>query len=146
MNKNEFKAINMIAKKMNWQNKPVECVMETINQMVMNDQALGLDTVGECDDYEDTLLSIAKLDIDKLVSCLYTWDYTTHCDYWHFLKETGMSGMDFYVWMTTYDQVKDAMAAEYEAEDIAYEEYLNDYYSDYDAEIMRDVMWMNHHC
>ena len=146
MNKNEFKAIQMIAKKMNWQNKPVECVMETINQMVMNDQALGLDTVGECDDYEDTLLSIAVWDIDKLVSCLYTWDYTTHCDYWHFLKETGMSGMDFYVWMTTYDQVKDAIAAEYEAEDIAYEEYLNDYYSDYDAEIMRDVMWMNHHC
>ena len=146
MNKNEFKAISMIASKMNWQNKPVECVMETINQMVMNDQALGLDTVGECDDYEDTLLSIAVWDTDKLVSCLYTWDYTTHCDYWHFLKETGMSGMDFYVWMTTYDQVKDAMAAEYEAEDIAYEEYLNDYYSDYDAEIMRDVMWMNHHC
>ena len=141
MNKQEFKAINMIARKMNWQDKPVECVMETINQMVMNDQALGLDCCGECDDFEETLLSIATWDIDKIVSCLYTWDYTTHCDYWHFLKETGMSGMEFYVWMTTYDQVNDAIAAEYEAE----EDWLEDYYSDYDVEIMRDV-WMSHHC
>lgn len=143
MNKNEFKAINMIAKKMNWQNKPVECVIETINQMVMNDQALGLDCCGECDDFEETLLSIATWDIDKIISCLYCWDYTTHCDYWHFLKETGMSGMEFHVWMTTYDQVKDAIA---DAHDAEYEEWLEDYYSDYDAEIMRDVMWMNHHC
>jgi hypothetical protein len=143
MNKNEFKAISMIAKKMNWQNKPVECVIETVNQMVRNDQALGLDCYGECDDYEETLLSIATWDIYKIVSCLYTWDYTTHCNYWHFLKETGMSGMEFHVWMTTYDQVKDAIAEEYNAE---YEAYLEDYYSDYDAEIMRDVMWMNHHC
>ena len=86
---------------------------------------------------------MATWDIDKIVSCLYCWDYTTHCDYWYFLKETGMSGMDFYVWMTTYDQVKDAIAEAHEAE---YEAYLEDYYSDYDAEIMRDVMWMNHHC
>jgi hypothetical protein len=45
--------------------------------------------------------------------------------------------------MTTYDQVKDAIA---EAHDAEYEEWLENYYSDYDAEIMRDVMWMNHHC
>ena len=143
MNKNEFKAINMIAKKMNWQNKPVECVIETVNQMVMNDQALSLDCFGECEDYDETLLSIATWDIDQLVSRLYTWDYTTYCNYWHFLKETGMSGMEFHLWMTTYDQVKDAIAEVYDAE---YEEWLEDYYSDYDAEIMRDVMWMNHHC
>ena len=118
MNKAEFKAISMIAKKMDWQNKPVMEVCETINQMVRNDQALGLDTVGECDDYEDTLLSIAKLDIDKLVSCLYTWDYTTHTNYWHFLKETGMSGMDFYVWMTTYDQYQQALGEEYDMEEM----------------------------
>lgn len=141
MNKNEFKAISMIAKKMNWQNKPVECVIETIDQMVRNDQALGLDCCGECDDYEETLLSIAAWDIDKIVSCLYTWDYTTHCDYWYFLRETGMSGMDFYVWMTTYDQYMQAVAEEYELED-----EIEKYIDDYDAEIMRDVMWMNHHC
>ena len=126
MNKNEFKAISMIAKKMNWQNKPVECVIETINQMVRNDQALGLDCCGECDDYEETLLSMATWDIDKIVSCLYTWDYTTHTEYWHFLKETGMSGMDFYVWMTAYDNYHQVVAEEYEMEDMAlYDAYCD---------------------
>ena len=137
MNKAEMKAIQTIAEKMSWHNKPVCDVIEAINQMVRNDQALGLDCCGECDDFEETLLSIATWDIDQIVSCLYCWDYTTHCSYWHFLKETGMSGTDFYVWMTTYDQVKDAIA---EAHDAEYEEYLEDYYSDYDAEIMRDII------
>jgi hypothetical protein len=126
MNKNEFKAISMIAKKMNWQNKPVECVIETINQMVRNDQALGLDCCGECDDYEETLLSMATWDIDKIVSCLYCWDYTTHTEYWHFLKETGMSGMDFYVWMTAYDNYHQVVAEEYEMEEMAlYDAYCD---------------------
>jgi len=126
MNKNEFKAISMIAKKMNWQNKPVECVIETVNQMVRNDQALGLDCCGECDDYEETLLSMATWDIDKIVSCLYCWDYTTHTEYWHFLKETGMSGMDFYVWMTAYDNYHQVVAEKYEMEDMAlYDAYCD---------------------
>ena len=125
MNKNEFKAISMIAKKMNWQDKPVECVIETIDQMVRNDQALGLDCCGECDDYEETLLSIATWGIDKLVSCLYTWDYTTHTEYWHFLKETGMSGIEFHLWMTEY---QDYLAEEYAMEEDAYQDYLDDCY------------------
>lgn len=125
MNKNEFKAINMIAKKMNWQDKPVECVIETVNQMVRNQQALELDTVGECGDDEETLLSIALLDADKIISCLYCWDYTTHCDYWHFLKETGMSGMEFHVWMTVY---QDYLAEEYAKEEDAYQDYLDGCY------------------
>lgn len=125
MNKQEFKAIMLIAKKMNWQDKPVECVIETINQMVMNDQALGLDCCGECDDYEETLLSIATWDIDKIVSCLYCWDYITHCNYWDFLKETGMSGMEFHVWMTEY---QDYLAKEYAKEEDAYQDYLDDCY------------------
>ena len=68
MNKNEFKAINMIARKMNWQNKPVIEVCEIINQMVRNQQALELDCCGVCDNYEETLLSIAALDIDRIGS------------------------------------------------------------------------------
>lgn len=143
MNKQEFKAISTIAKKMNWQDKPVEYVIETINQMVRNDQALGLDCCGECDDYEETLLSIATWDIDKIVSCLYTWDYTTHTEYWHFLKETGMSGMDFYLWITTYDLIRDAMAEEQEETEMAMEEAL---YDDYYCEVMRDVAWITKHC
>ena len=77
MNKQEFKAINMIASKMNWQNKPVEYVIETISQMVRNQQALELDTVGECDDFEETLLSIALWNRDKIVSTMYVADYTS---------------------------------------------------------------------
>ena len=132
MNKQEFKAINMIARKMNWQDKPVECVIETINQMVMNDQALGLDCCGECGDFEETLLSMATWDINKIVACLYCWDYTTHCDYWHFLKESGMSGMDFYVWMTTYDQYQQALGEEYDMEEMAmYDAYCDKWENSY---------------
>ena len=67
----------LIVKKMNWQNKPFMKVYETINQMVRNQQALELDCVGECDDFEETLLSIALLDRDKIVSTMYVADYTS---------------------------------------------------------------------
>jgi len=137
MNKAEFKAINMIASKLGWQHKPVSEVVEVINQMVMNDQALSLDCCGECDDYEETLLSIATWDIDRIVSCLYTWDYTTLCNYWHFLNETGMSGMEFHVWMTTYDQHQQALAEEYELEDELEEDayYLDCWYAMLDTQL-----------
>jgi hypothetical protein len=108
-NKAELKAMQIIADKLNW-HKPVDETVETICKMVSNQQAMELDCIGEGDDFEETLLSMALWDTDKIVSCIYTWDYTTHCNYWHFLKETGMSGMEFHVWMTTYDQVKDAIA------------------------------------
>ena len=137
MNKQEFKAISMIAKKMDWQHMPFTEVCKTINQMVKNDQALGLDCCEECNDFEETLLSIATWDIDWIVSCLYCWDYTTYCNYWDFLNETGMSGMDFHVWMSTYDQIKQVLAEDYETEDIDY---------DYWLECSKDAMWMNHHC
>ena len=127
MNKAELTAICLIAEKMNWQNKPVMEVCETIKQIVRNQQALELDCIGECDDFEETLLSIATWDIDKIVSCLYTWDYQTHTAYWQFLKETGMSGLDFYYWMTDY---QDVLAAEYAAEEDAYQDYLDDCYWD----------------
>ena len=132
MSKNEFKAINMIARKMNWQNKPVECVIEAVNQMIRNDQALGLDCCGECDDYENTLLSIATWNIDQIVSCLYCWDYTTHTNYWHFLNETGMSGMEFHVLMTTYDQYQQALAEGYDLEEMAmYDAYCDKWENSY---------------
>ena len=70
MNKAEMKAIQTIAEKMDWYNKPVCDVIETINQMVRNDQALSLDCCGECDDFEETLLSIATWNIDRIASLL----------------------------------------------------------------------------
>lgn len=77
MNKAEFKAISIIADKLNWQQKPVMEVCETIKQMVRNQQALELDTVGECDGDEETLLSIALWDRDKITSTMYVNDYTS---------------------------------------------------------------------
>ena len=77
MNKAEFKAIQIIAQKMNWQQKPVSETIETIKQMVRNQQALELDTVGECDGDEETLLSIALWDKDKITSTMYVDDYTS---------------------------------------------------------------------
>ena len=77
MNKAEFKAINIIADKLNWQQKPVMEVCETVKQMVRNQQALELDTVGECDGDEETLLSIALWDRDKITSTMYVNDYTS---------------------------------------------------------------------
>ena len=71
MNKAEFKAIQIIAQKMNWQQKSVSETIEAIKQMVRNQQALELDTVGECDDEEETLLSIALWDKDKVTSTMY---------------------------------------------------------------------------
>ena len=78
MNRAEFKAILAIAKKLGW--KSVN--FETISQMVRNQQALELDTVGECDGFEETLLSIALWDRDKIVSTLYT--YTRNFQISHF--------------------------------------------------------------
>lgn len=75
MNKAELKAIQMIASKMNWGQKPVSETLETISTMVKNQQALELDTVGECDDYEETLLSIALWDKDRITSTMYVSDY-----------------------------------------------------------------------
>ena len=75
MNKAEFKAIQIIAQKMNWQQKPVSETIETIKQMVKNQQALELDTVGECDGDEETLLSIALWNKDKITSTMYVSDY-----------------------------------------------------------------------
>ena len=73
MNRAEFKAILAIAKKLGW--KSVN--FETISQMVRNQQALEMDTVGECDGFEETLLSIALWDRDKIVSTMYVNDYTS---------------------------------------------------------------------
>ena len=67
MNKAELKAINIIATKMNWMHKPVCETIETIKQMVSNQQALMMDTIGECDDFEDELLTLAIQDADKIV-------------------------------------------------------------------------------
>ena len=145
MNKAELKAINIIADKLNWHNKPVMEVCETIKQMIRNQQCLELDTVGECDDDEVTLLSLATCSIDKILSTQRVCDFETMV-MWNvdtFCEDMGITYLDFRAMMDYYEKAPELLAADYEAE---YEAYLEDYYSDYDAEIMRDVIWMNHNC
>ena len=143
MNKAELKAINIIATKMNWMHKPVCETIETIKQMVSNQQALMMDTIGECDDFEDELLTLAIQDADKIVSRLYVSDYFSLAEWCNFLETMHIDGLTAHALLSTYDLVKAAIAEDYDEE---YEAYLEDYYSDYDAEIMRDVIWMSHNC
>ena len=146
-NKVELKAMQIIADKLNW-HKPVDETVETICKMVSNQQAMELDCIGECDDFEETLLSIALWDADKIASTMYVNDYESlvmwgvEC----FKEDMGLDS-EALTALWNWEACKyNFLAPEYEAEDIAYEEYLNEYYSDFDAEIMRDVMLMNKHC
>lgn len=143
MNKAELKAITMIANKLNWHNKPVMEVCETIKQMVRNQQALELDTVGECDDDEETLLSIALWDAEKITSTMYVSDYFSLAN-WNCYCNCGWEcTFEDFCAMMYWDTIKaELLAAEYEEEDCAYADIDTDYY----AEIMNDVIWMNHHC
>ena len=140
-NKAELKAMQIIADKLNW-HKPAYETVETITKMVSNQQAMELDCIGECDDFEETLLSIALWDADKIGSTLFINDYHSLVNYKFnlFLEDMGITDEDYKAMLNYYVNISgEAIADEYEA-------WLDDYYSDYDAEIMRDVMWMNHHC
>ena len=88
MNKAEFKAIKMIAEKLAWK----QVNFETIKQMVKNQQALELDCIGECDDAEETLLSIALWDRDKIISTQYVSDYQSLVmwNVWLFCDDMGI--------------------------------------------------------
>lgn len=111
MNKAELKAITMIANKMNWQTKPVCEVVESIKQMVMNQQALELDTVGDYDGSEETLLSIALWDTDKISSCLFCSDFTSMVAWSFFCLSMGMNSKDGYD-LVQWERNKDAILAE----------------------------------
>lgn len=121
MNKQEFKAIKMIAEKLNW--KSVN--FATIKKMVRNQQALELDTVGECNDEEETLLSIALWDKDKIISTIYVSSYCdlVMWDVYCFCDDMGITPEDFSAMLTWYSVKDGLLAAEYEIED-EYEDYL----------------------
>ena len=146
-NKAELRAMQIIADKLNW-HKPVDETVETITKMVSNQQAMELDCIGECDDFEETLLSIALWDKDKIVSTLYVNDYESLV-MWEvecFKEDMGLDS-EALTALWNWEACKmNFLAPEYEAEDIAYEEYLNEYYSDFDAEMLRETMWITKHC
>ena len=139
MNKAEFKAISIIADKLNWQNKPVMEVCETINQMVRNQQALELDTVGECDDFEETLLSISLWDKDNITSTMYVSDYTSLV-MWGvelFKEDMGLDSEALTALFNWEACKMNFLAPEYEADE---EAMWADY--DYWLECSQDAMWI----
>ena len=138
-NKAELKAMQIIASKLNW-HKPVDETVETICKMVSNQQALELDCVGECDDFEETLLSLALCDTDKILSTQYINDYHSLLDFKYklFLEDMGITDSDYRIMLDYYVNIQ--------PETFAKEENYSDIDSDYYAEIMDDIMWMNKHC
>lgn len=139
MNKAEFKAIKKIAEKLGW--KSVN--FETIKQMVRNQQALDLDTVGECDDEEETLLSIALWDADKIASTMFVSDYTSlimwgvEC----FKEDMGLDSEALTALFNWEACKMNFLAPEYELE----EETIDVDY-DYWLECSQDAMWITKHC
>ena len=124
MNQAEMKALLMIVKKLGWNDKPALEVIESITQMVRNQQSLELDTVGECDDFEETLLTMALWDSDRVFSTLLVSDYQTLCDYNQnfkgslFLEDMGLgSYADIGVMMEYAEYSAMLLAPIYEAEE-----------------------------
>lgn len=120
-NKAELKAMQMIASKLNW-HKPAYETVETIYKMVCNQQALELDCVGECDDFEETLLSLSLWDADKIGSTLFINDYHSLVNYKFnlFLEDMGITDEDYKAMLNYYVNIE----PEAFAEEADYEEYL----------------------
>ena len=135
-NANELKAMQMIASKLNW-NKPVYETVETITKMVRNQQALELDCIGECDDFEETLLSIALWDADKIGSTLFIDDYYSLVNYKFnlFLEDMGITENDYQAMIDYYVNIEPELIAE--------EEDYSDYEIDYDVHAYEDMLWFS---
>ena len=132
MNKAELKAINIIATKMHWMHKPVCETIAIIKQMVSNQQALMMDTIGECDDFEDELLTLAIQDADKIVSRLYVSDYFSLAEWCDFLETMHLDGMAAHTLLSTYDLVKEAIAEENDLKEMAmYDAYCDAWENSY---------------
>lgn len=120
-NKAELTAMQMIADKLNW-HKPVDETVKTICKMVSNQQALELDCVGGCDGFEETLLSMALWNADKIGSTLYINDYHSLINYKYslFLEDMGITDSDYKIMLDYYINISpEVMAVENEMEEAA---------------------------
>ena len=132
-NKAELKAMQMIASKLNW-NKPVYETVETITKMVWNQQSLELDCIGECDDFEETLLSMTLWDNDKILSTQFIDDYFSLIEFKYrlFLEDMGITDSDYRAMLDYYVNIEPEAFAE------------EDDYEEYEECMMRELMWYNH--
>ena len=138
-NKAELTAMQMIAGKLNW-HKPVLETIGTITKMVRNQQSLELDCIGECGAFEETLLSLALWDADKIGSTLFINDYHSRINYKYnlFLEDMGITDSDYRIILDYYLNIQPEAFAE--------EEDYSNIDADYYAEIMDDIMWINKNC
>lgn len=128
MNAAELRAMCLIANKLGWNGKPAIEIINKIHQMVLNQQALELDTVGECDDFEETLLSIATWDFDKIISTLYVSSYVDLCMWnaYAFAEDIHVAWEDFSDRLTWESIKHNFLAEDYEWED--YQRKMEDEY------------------
>ena len=129
-NKAELTAMQVIASKLNW-HKPVDETVETITKMVRNQQSLELDCVGECLGFEETLLSLALWDRDKILSTQFVSDYQS-LSIWNgkcLCEDMGITPEDFWAMMEYYEIVLPKILEEEADEDYYYMLDLCDYYA-----------------
>ena len=135
MNKAELRAITLIVKKLGWNDMPAVEVIPTIEKMVANQQALELDCVGECDDFEETLLSLALQDIDKIYSTQYVSSYTDMV-MWEAKEFSDTMGitMDMLPDLLTWESIKWNVIAESCQKEDEYWEIMQEEYTYHEGE------------
>lgn len=126
-NKAELTAMQEIASKLNW-HKPVDETVESLTKMVHNQQALELDCLGECDDFETVLLSMTLWDTDKILSTQFIDDYFSLVEFKYklFLEDMGITDSDYRAMLDYYVNLSgEAMAIQEEIELEEYYHYLD---------------------
>lgn len=139
MSPQELTAIMLIVNKLGWNDKPAAQTIQIIKQMVNNQISLELDCIGESDDFEETLLSLATWDKEDIASRQFVHDYQSFTD-WNYLREAE----DAFEQTLPNLQItrlflEDEFAEDYEWEDaqIAMEE---EYYEC----LARELAWYSH--
>jgi hypothetical protein len=130
MNKQELRAITLIVKKLGWNDMPATVAIPAIQRMINNDIAVGADCCGVVEDREDSLLSIALWDADKIWMTLFVNDYQTLNDesleHWAITYRNQIEA-----WMKLGYAFKDA----FNMYDIPSKEWEWEHYQDYLAEM-----------
>ena len=90
MNKQELKAMCLIAKKLDWNGKPAVEIIHTIWGMVIMKRHNELSALGDCNSFEDTLLSLPLWDKESLLKLRKQYkDYS--------MEEACMARMDYQI-------------------------------------------------
>ena len=116
MNKQELQAICLIVNKLGWNDMPVEKVINNIIEIVRYQQNAELKLFGDCDDFEESLLSMATWNHETLMNIHVDVVMTEVYNMCEFL---GCDGPTFIDTVAFYNSVWDEQMVE--EEDMAYE-------------------------